>query len=96
MLHVSPEVEYLNVTGPEAGVTRQVAQKLGAALGRDVLFAGEEGNKAMLMNPAKCMRWFGPPDKSLDDLILMQAEWLLGGGRRLGKPTHFEETEGKF
>ncbi len=96
LLHVSTEVERLNVTGPEAGVTRDVARKLAAELGREVTFEGGEGEKAMLMNPAKCMDWFGKPDKSLDDLIHMQAEWLKAGGRRLGKPTHFEETEGKF
>ena len=96
LLHVSPQVERLNVTGPEAGFTRKTAQKLAAALGREVAFEGEEGKKAMLMNPAKCMAWFGLPDKTLDDLIFMQAEWLKAGGRLLGKPTHFEETEGKF
>ena len=96
LLRVSPEVERLNVTGPEAGVTRSVVRKLAAELGREAAFEGEEGTKAMLMNPAKCMAWFGKPDKSLDDLIHMQAEWLKAGGRRLGKPTHFEETEGKF
>ena len=96
LLHTGPQVEYLNVTGPEAADTRRVALKLAAALGREAVFEGEEGKTAMLMNPAKCMSWFGLPDKSLDDLITMQAEWLKAGGRLLGKPTHFEETEGKF
>ena len=96
LLRVSPEVERLNVTGPEVGFTRDTARKLAAELGCEAVFEGEEGKKAMLMNPSKCMAWFGKPDKSLDDLIHMQAEWLKAGGRRLGKPTHFEETEGKF
>ena len=96
LLHVNRDVERLNVTGPEVGVTRIVVQKLAAALGREARLDGEEGKTAMLMNPEKCMAWFGRPDKSLDDLIQMQAEWLLAGGRLLGKPTHFEETEGKF
>ena len=96
LLHTSPAVEKLNVTGPEVGFTRRTAEKLAAALGREALFEGGEGKKAMLMNPKKCMEWFGNPDKSLDDLIQMQAEWLKAGGRLLGKPTHFEETEGKF
>ena len=96
LLHTSAQVEYLNVTGPEPADTRQVAQKLAAALGREASFEGKEGKTAMLMNPAKCMAWFGRPDKNLDDLIAMQAEWLKAGGRLLGKPTHFQETEGKF
>ena len=96
LLRVSPEVEKLNVTGPDVGVTRDVIKKLAAELGREAVLEGGEGEKAMLMNPAKCMAWFGRPDKSLDDLIRMQAEWLKAGGRLLGKPTHFEETEGKF
>lgn len=96
LLHTSPQVERLNVTGPQVGHTRRVAQMLAAALGRTVSFAGEEGKLAMLMNPAKCMAWFGTPDKTLDEMIQLQADWLLAGGRLLGKPTHFEETEGKF
>ena len=96
LLRTSVSVEKLNVTGPEVACTWKVAQGLADALNRDVIFAGEEGNLAMLMNPGKCMSWFGLPDKTLDDMIHMQAEWLLAGGRLLGKPTHFEETEGKF
>lgn len=96
LLRTSQEVERLNVTGPEAGDTRLTAMKLAAELGREAVFEGEAGEKAMLMNPSKCMAWFGKPDRSLDEMIHMQAEWLKAGGRRLGKPTHFEETEGRF
>ena len=32
----------------------------------------------------------------LDEMIEKQAEWVLAGGRQLGKPTHFEESKGKF
>lgn len=96
LLHVSAGVEKLNVTGPVPCGTRETAEKLGKALGKEARFKGAEGKTAMLMNPQKCMDWFGPPDKTVDDMIALQAEWLLSGGRLLGKPTHFEETEGKF
>ncbi len=96
LLHTSSQVERLNVTGPEVGVTRTVAEKLGRALERKVCFEGEEGALAMLMNPSKCMRWFGKPDRTLDEMIEMQVRWLQTGGRQLGKPTHFEERQGKF
>ena len=94
--HTSAQVERLNVTGPEVGVTRTVAEKFGKALGREVRFEGEEGALAMLMNPSKCMQWFGKPDRTLDEMIDMQVRWLQTGGRQLGKPTHFEERQGKF
>jgi hypothetical protein len=32
----------------------------------------------------------------IEEMILMTAEWLLGGGQLLDKPTHFQERTGKF
>jgi len=39
---------------------------------------------------------FGYPTVSINTLIDWQAEWILSGGRSLGKPTHFEERKGNF
>lgn len=92
----SPQVEYLNVTGPEICSVRETAEKLAKALGREVHFEGEEGKTALLSDAGKCMRLFGRPAVGAEEMIRMQAEWLLAGGRNLGKPTHFEESKGKF
>ena len=32
----------------------------------------------------------------LETLIEWQAQWILDGGRALGKPTHFEERKGSY
>jgi hypothetical protein len=38
----------------------------------------------------------GEPEVSIGEMLDRVAEWVAGGGRSLGKPTHFEEREGKF
>jgi len=39
---------------------------------------------------------FGYPSVSLNKMIKWQAEWIMDGGRALGKPTHFEERKGSY
>ena len=41
-------------------------------------------------------RLFGYPTVPLETLIEWQAQWILDGGRALGKPTHFEERKGSY
>lgn len=96
LLHATPAVEYLNVTGPETIFVRDVARKLAEAMGCAVVFEGEEGTKALLSNSQKCIRLFGYPSIGVEEMLRLQAQWVMGGGRKLGKPTHFEESEGKF
>ena len=92
----SEKVENLNVTGPEMVNVRYAATKLGKLLGKEPIFEGEEGERGILCNAAKCIRNYGYPDMGLDEMIEKQAEWVLAGSRQLGKPTHFEESKGKF
>ena len=92
----SEDVSYLNVTGPETLTVRETAEKLAKALGMPVSFTGEEKDTALLSCADKCFAAFGYPDKTADELIVMQAEWILSGGIQLDKPTHFEENRGKF
>ena len=86
----------LNVTGPETVSVRQAAKKLAALLGKQVRFEEETGDSGILCNSQKCMGLFGYPDVSLDEMMRMQADWILSGGRNLNKPTHFEERKGNF
>ncbi len=88
----------LNVTGPETASIRYAAEKLGAAMGKEVRYAAESGNsgKCYLANAAKFFRLYGYPSVALDELISLQASWIANGGRSLGKPTHFEVNNGKF
>ena len=92
----STDVERLNVTGPEQYSTREAAEKLAAALGKSVAFLDDEGTCGLLSCADQCIRMFGMPDKTVEELIVMQAEWMKSGGRQLDKPTHFQETRGNF
>ena len=94
--HASAEVFTLNVTGPETAGVQETAKKLGALLGREPIFAGEASDTAYLNNAGKMFRLFGYPTVPLETLIEWQAQWILDGGRALGKPTHFEERKGSY
>lgn len=96
LLHTGCPAVKMNITGPETVSVRYVAGELGKLLGKEPIFAGEEAPVALLNNSALAMETFGYPTVSLKTLIRWQAEWILAGGRSLGKPTHFEEREGKY
>ena len=85
----------LVVTGPEVVSVRAAAESLGERFGRPPLFAGEPG-PALLGDPSLCVSLLGPPEVSLARLLRWVAAWVEGGGRSLGKPTHFEATDGRF
>ncbi len=94
--HASEDVFILNVTGPETAGVRETAVKLAELLGEKVEFIGEPAQTAYLNNAGKMCKMMGYPHVPLDTLIDWQAQWLLAGGRSLGKPTHFEEREGNY
>lgn len=86
----------LNVTGPEILRVRDVAKRFGFLLGKEVSFSGSEKADALLSNASKCRELLDPPRVTADQMISWTAEWLKRGGETLGKPTHFENREGKF
>jgi len=96
LLHAESPARKLNVTGPEIVWVKQTALRLGALLGKEPLFEGEEGADALLSDAAQAIELFGPPRVSAETLIEWQAQWLLAGGRTLSKHTHFEERGGSY
>lgn len=96
LLHADSPVRRINVTGPETISVRWAARELGKYLNKEPIFVGEEGSDAYLNNSAEAMAMFGYPAVPIHTLIRWQAEWILAGGRALGKPTHFEERGGKY
>jgi nucleoside-diphosphate-sugar epimerase len=86
----------LVVTGPEVVSVRQVAETFGERFGHPPRFTGEEGGPVLLGNPARCVSLLGPPEVSLARLVAWVAAWVAQGGRSLGKPTHFESTDGRY
>lgn len=96
LLHCASPANKVNVTGPEIVSVKYVADKLGKLLGKEPVCAGTEDVNALLSNASKAIELFGYPTYGIDQMIKMQANWILNGGRSLGKPTHFEERKGKF
>jgi len=96
LLHTGSPAVKMNITGHETVFVRNTAEKLGKLLAKPVLFEGEEAEIAYLNNSSLAMETFGYPEISINTLIQWQAEWILDGGRSLGKPTHFEERKGKY
>ncbi len=84
------------MTGPETIPVRALASRLGALLGKEPVFCGQEASAAWLSNAGQSLRLWGNPETSLDQMLEWVAAWLKAGQVTLGKPTHFESTEGKF
>lgn len=86
----------INVTGPERLSIRSAALELGRLLGRTPRFAGTEAADALLSDTTRAQSLFGAPSVPVDALLSWVAEWISDGKPVLGKPTHFEEREGRF
>ncbi|MCX5661892.1 MAG: NAD(P)-dependent oxidoreductase [Planctomycetota bacterium] len=86
----------LNLAGPETLAVRDLATRLGEALGVKPIFEGRPAKTALLSNSTFCWSNFGPPRTSVDTMIERVAAHLKAGGRTMGKPTHFEARDGKF
>lgn len=91
----SPAVP-VNITGPDILGVRTLAEELGRRLGKVPTFSGSESDLAWLNNAAWSHREFDPPPTQICDMLDWTAAWLQEGGRTLGKPTHFEASDGKF
>lgn len=85
----------LVVTGPEVVSVRAAAEAFGERYGRAPRLTGEPG-PALLGDPGRCISLLGPPEVPLRRLLDWVAAWVGEGGRSLGKPTHFEATDGRF
>ena len=86
----------LNITGPETVSVEYVARQLGILMGREVKFSGEPGSSGYLNNAAQAFERFGYPSVSLNEMIKLQAQWIMNDGNSLGKATHFEVNNGSF
>ena len=86
----------VNVTGAEPLSVRALATALGERLGRAPRFEGSERPDALLSDTTRLREHFAPPETSLDTMLDLVAGWTRDGKPTLGKPTHFEEREGKY
>ena len=86
----------VNVTGIETLSVRLLAEGLGARLGREPVFAGEEGADALLSDTTRMQELFTPPEMSLERMLDLVSSWVANDAPLLDKPTHFETRDGKF
>jgi nucleoside-diphosphate-sugar epimerase len=91
----SPAVA-LNVTGRECLSVRDLARKIGELMRKPVRFTGVESDVAWLSNASQSFERFGDVSVPLSTMIQATAEWIMADGRSLGKPTHFEASDGRF
>ena len=96
LLHCGSPPAVYNITGPETVSVKNTAVQMAELLGKNLSFTDEEQPSALLSNAGKSFSTFGYPSVTLGTMIKWQTEWLCGGGSTLGKPTHFEERDGKF
>jgi hypothetical protein len=94
--HVAVPPLILNQAGPELLSVRRVAEEFGRLLGVPVTFTGSEAPDAFLSNGQLGHRLFGYPRVSAQQMMHWIADWINRGGTNWGKPTHFENREGKY
>ena len=92
----SPEVEILNLTGPETLAVRELAETAGKELGMAPVLTGEESETVLLNNASRCHDLFGPPEVLAPTLLKWQTDWIKSGGTLWDKPTKFQIRDGRF
>lgn len=91
----SPTVP-LNITGAEILSVRELAQRFGELLGREVRWQGTEAPTAWLSDARQSHQRFGPPSTRVADMLAWVAAWVRQGGDTWDKPTGFERRDGRF
>jgi NAD dependent epimerase/dehydratase family len=91
-----PEVEILNLTGPETLPVRDLAAAAGEQLGVAPVLTGSESRTALLNDASRCHRLFGMPEVLAPHVLRWQTDWIRSGGVMWDKPTKFQVRDGQF
>jgi nucleoside-diphosphate-sugar epimerase len=86
----------INVSGHEILAVRDLAEKLGARLGREPILVGKEEPTAWLTDTSQAVKLFGLPVVDTDQLIKWTADWVARSMPSLGKPTKYEVRDGRY
>ena len=86
----------LNVTSRKTLRVRDIAQRIGAVLGKEPRFTSREAPTSLLSNASKCVERFGEPAVSLDEMIGAIVTWVTAGKPILNKPTKYNVRDGRF
>lgn len=85
-----------NVAGPEILRVRDVAEAFAKLCDKPVHFVGTEGSKSLLNDGTRMAAKYGPLRYSAADIYPLIADWIRHDRPLLGKPTHFQATDGVF
>jgi nucleoside-diphosphate-sugar epimerase len=97
LAHASaPEPFIVNVAGPSVLRVADLARALGARLGVEPTFDGEEKPDALLSDGSRMRALLDHAPLPLDTLLDWVADWVRRGGTLLGKPTNFDRRDGRF
>ncbi len=91
---VPPEI--LNITGPEKWWIRDLAMEIGRLMNKPVTFCGSPTGVAYLSDASRACELFGAPRVPIQVVTRWTARWVASGKPILGKPTHFQVTDGQF
>lgn len=86
----------LNITGAEKLSVRDLALRFGELFNREPILEGREAETAWLNDASKSHALFGTPPTSVDQMCKWTAAWISAGGESLGKPTGFQNRDGKY
>lgn len=92
----TPEVQILNLTGPEVLSVRDLAVAAGEQLGIEPVLTGAESSTALLNDATRCHQLFGRPEVDAATVLRWQADWVARGGVSWDKPTKFQVRDGRF
>lgn len=96
LAHTTTPTSPLNISGPEAISIRAVAEMFGREFDKKPIFDGQEGHTAWLVDTQKQQDLFGDLQVPLETLVKWTADWVSSGKASLGKPTHFEVSDGNY
>ena len=96
LAHCASPAAALNVTGLERVSIRALAADFAQRFNQPLRIVGQESERAWLFDASRSYELFGPPEVTLEAMISATADWVRAGGASLGKPTHFEVSDGAF
>ena len=86
----------INITGADTLRVRELAEAFGQRFNRRPQFLGVGAESMWLSNASKSHRLFGSPKVGIEQMLDWIEAWIIRGGETYGKPTNFENRDGKF
>lgn len=96
LAHATAPTTPLNVSGPETLPVAWLARELADRMGRDVELKGTPAATGWLNNSAQAFNLFGYPKVPLTRMLDWVADWTARDMPSFGKPTKFENRDGRY